>query len=379
MIFQGDLKDIDPNSSTAKLINNSNPEAVLPEQGGGRTVVGFAAQEDHMNEHYELTTQPIQDEHQFPLEKSSSRLTDMLNGVSPAKNESHSNFLPKCLSAVPSPLHKTAPPFVPMQSSTASPGSFRRCGQLQKSKSIEDHFFMTNEHLDVVGKTTWDLLEMLKQEHMTALNTRHEELVEHVEKGFEAIKAQITELHEKSDGVAGKQGDMHSDLNKILSFIKQDIASTLSAHTTKATELETHVKELQKTVQALQQQFEQTFSHSSVSVSAHRSQPPSAGYYSNTLEPGRENQPPMPHMHENRTMIATHDVHHDHRAGHNNGYGQQWTSRHGYAGRSGKDDRAAYPAMNAYNFGAQFNNGYGAGYSAYGFPPDPSDPHHSQN
>ena len=393
MVFQGDLKDIDPNSSTGKLVSDSNPEKVMPEERGGTGMATRAVQEYPTSENRELTSQAIQNSGHFPLEKSSSRLTDMLNGISPGKNEFHGEFVPSCLSAVPSPLHKSALPFVHLQSTSASPGSFGPCGLPHKSKSIEHHFLMTNEHLDVVGKTTWDLLEMFKrelpemfkrelhemfkQELLAALNTRQEELIELVEKRVESIKNQITTLNEKADSIAEKQGTIQLDLDKILSFIKQDVTSAPAAQDKKATEMEMHVKELQKTAQTLQQQQEQTFTNPGFPLPVHRSQPPNAGYYGNNVDHGRENQPSVAHMHENRTVMPTHDPHHDHRMGHNNGYGQQWGGRHGYSGRNGKEARSPYPAISPYAFGGQFNNGYATGYSAYGFSSDASDQHHS--
>lgn len=402
MVFQGDANDIDPRSSTGQFVNKLDQEKLLPRANDNTGLAARVMQELRVGEHRELATQKHEPTGHLQPDKSSSRLTEMLGSVSPHMNKLNGDFQPNCPSAVPSPLHKIPGSFVQPQPFPGSPASFNPWGQPHIPKSIEDHFFMTNEHLDVVGKTTWDLLEISKQQHSTALHSRHEQLLALFEKHVEAIKSQIDTVNEKADRTADKHNNIHNDIDKILSVIKQDVVGALTTQDKKVAEMEINMKELQKTVQALQQSLEQGLSEpksadqqlsatgafptpnsalSNITLPANRSQPSLAGYYGNTTGLDRENQAPVSSPHDKRGIAPAPDSHSEHRGGYGGGYGQQWSIRPGYSGRNGKEDRPAYSGTNPYHFanGGQFSNGYVGGYPPYGFSTSPPDQHYTYN
>lgn len=406
MIFQGDAKDIDPRSSTGQLISNPDKNMVSPQVRDDTRLASRVMQELHIDNHHEPSIHKSGTSGHLQPDQSSSRLTDMLEGVSPRRTEFNDNFQPNCPSAVPSPLHKM--PVALSQSQSQSklliPGSFGPLGPPNTPKSIDDHFYMTNEHLDVVGKTTWDLLEMFKQQQLTALNTKYEQLVGLVEKHIEEVKLQVNTVHDEARQASMQDNNIiHTKLDNLAEFLKRDVVNALVDQNKKATDMEAQMTELQKMVQALQKSFEQKLAESAgvgqqhtgtgplltsnstqsqLPLPAHRSQPSLAGYYGNTADLGRDGQPPMPQMHDNRSVVPPQDGLNDPRAGYNNGYGQQWGARTGYLGRNSKEsDRLPYSGTNPYHFanGGQFNNGYAGGYSGYNFSPSPPDQHYAFN
>ena len=389
-MYQGDANDINLNSSTARLVDSANDETVLTV--GYKEAAMMAGEEQAhpaIGAHF-LTPQGKGQSSHLPLEDSSSRLTDMLNSVSPYKRPFQEKFLPNCPSAVPSPLHNANASLVqtPVR---PTPVPFRQMWQPRTPNTVEEHFYMTNEHLDVVGKTTWDLLEISKQQHLQLLNSRQDQLSRLIEKQFEDIKSQMANLHGKADSTAKIHDNILGSLDKLFSSITQDITNVLATHEKKALEMETHVTELQKTVQALQQWLEQkfadmkpgfpapSFSNPSVPLPMHRPPPGLAGYYGSGAEYGQENQSPMSHVQDSRSGAPVHDNHHEQRVGHGNGYGQQWGARHGYASRMGKEDRSPYSGSSPYHFGGQFSNGYVPGYSSYGYAAEVSEQQHTYN
>lgn len=123
MIFQGDRQDIDPHSPTAHEIDENEQHG---QTGDRRSDVGITTrvmQELRIGEKNGNLAQKNGDSSQIQPDQSSSRLTDMLNTVSPGRSESHGEFQPYCPSAVPSPLHKVPGPQISAQLMIPSGGS----------------------------------------------------------------------------------------------------------------------------------------------------------------------------------------------------------------------------------------------------------------
>jgi flagellin-specific chaperone FliS len=347
MLYQGDMDDIDPQSSTARLVDSA------PDDSG---LAARVRQELRITEQSEQTPrQPGANGHPQP-EKSSSRLTDMLNGINPGLGDFQGRFKPNCPSAVPSPLHKLPhpDPTTPMQAIRNRPES-GLFGPVVTPKTIHDHFFMTNEHLDVLGKSTWDQIELLKKEVHEKSTSRHEEFVAKVEELIHDIKMQVDSVNEKIDRNAEQGHNIDTKLEKLFDFLRDEVVGALAVRDQKMTDLEQSVKEVHKIMQTVQRMLEQKHTEPNVPLPgtflppglSHRSQPSLAGYYGNMTESGRESQPPMPHMEA------------------------RWGPRGNFQGRNGREERP-YPGTNPYQFangtpngGGQFSNGYSNGYPNY--------------
>jgi hypothetical protein len=383
MIFQGDVNDIDPQSSTGHLVKNSRQDSMRDESGLAARVM----QELRIDDQREGQARPNGIGGHLRPDQSSSRLTDMLNGLSPSRGDYQGDFRPNCPSAVPSPLHKLPSPITPMRTNPMSREVSGPFGPPLSPKTIEDHFYMTNEHLDVVGKSTWDQIETMKKEHTETFSNKHALLVTTVEQHVHEIKMQVDSVNEKADRTTEQGHNIQTKLDELFELIKTDVMGALAAQEKKAAGMEQNVKELQRTVQAMQKTLELKHSESRIgqqhntpgsvptpnssgspfALPVHRSQPSLAGYYGNMTESGREGQPLMPH-----NGVAQ-DVHNDPRPGYATNYGQQWGPRGGYQGRNGKEDRP-YSGTNPYHFannsggGGQYSNGYTDGYAAYSSP-----------
>ncbi|KAH7065764.1 hypothetical protein BKA63DRAFT_454542 [Paraphoma chrysanthemicola] len=390
MVFQGDVNDIDLHSSEEPVVSNSKQETMLiPTRGD--SLNARVMQELRIDEQQEQLPRHARVNGHLQPDQSSSRLTDMLHGVSPPKKDFDGEFHPNCPSAVPSPLHKmpgATTPRLPVPAIVREPsGPF---SMPLTPKTIEDHFYMTNEHLDVVGKSIWDQIETLKKEQSETFKRRHTQLVATVEKHVEDIKMKVDSVVEKADRTTEQSHNIITKLEGLFELIKTDVMGALDAQEKKCAALEQTVKELQQNVQGMQKTLEQRQPESRTNqqqptvaptpvpgstpfpLPTHRSQP-SLAYYSNLTESGRDSQPPIPVVQDHRNSTHLQDAHNDPRAAYGNGYGQQFGQRPGYHHRSGKEDRP-YSGTNPYHFannGSQFGNAYGGGYSAYGFSPSP--------
>ncbi|KAH8704643.1 hypothetical protein GQ44DRAFT_716384, partial [Phaeosphaeriaceae sp. PMI808] len=387
MVFQGDVDDIDPQSSTARLVNG-NEATMLARVGDDSGLAARVRQDLRIGEPYESLRQNVTG-HLQP-DQSSSRLTDMLHGISPQRGD----FLPNCPSAVPSPLIKIAGSVTPMQRLPAIQDTPTSLGLAHTPKTIDDHFYMTNEHLDVVGKSTWDQIETMKKEQAETFNQKHTVLVTTVEKYVQDIKMQVDSVNGKADRTTEQSHNTLTKLDELFGYIKDDVMDVLVAQDKKLAATEQSIEKLHQTMQKIleQRQSESTNGQqctftaltptapkptsSPFPLPAHRSQPSLAGYYGNMPEPGREGQPPMPHMLDLRAEGQ--DGHSDARAGY--GYGRSWAPRNGYPSRNNRDER--YSGGNPYHFAGngvangQFNNGYNGGYSGYNFSPGSPEQHY---
>lgn len=381
MVYQGDLKDVDQRSIAGEVVTNVNEGSPIP----AHDPTGLSArvmQELRINEQQEGA--PVENSAAGLLQpdQSSSRLTDMLHGVSPQRNDSVNDFRINCPSAVPSPLHRIpsirgGAPVQAMDSGPHIPGP----GPVRlpfTPKTIDDHFYMTNEHLDVLGKASWDHIEAVRKALFTSASTRQTAIMNILDAHFSGIKMQIDSVSEKADRTTEQNHNIHTKLDELFDFIKGDVMGALSTQNKQTAALEKDVKELQKVVQNVQQALEKKHSetvasqqHPSAALTpapVHRSQTSLAGYYGNTTEAGREGQPFTQHLPSHGSNGYIQEPHNDPRAAYGGSYGQQWGPRASYTGRGSKEDRP-YSATNPYNFangatgGAQYGNGYTGGYS----------------
>lgn len=386
MMYQGDGKDINPQSSTAQVFNTSDQQALTPQ---ARDIASLTMTPMHNLRFGEQQT--VVPHRGLMPDQSSSRLTDMLRRLDVGRTDSINSFAPNCPSAVPSPLHRTPAPPSHTQSPAFASGATPRTpmGPVVPIKTMEDHFYMTNEHLDVVGKTTWDLLEAFKKEQSVAIDSKHKELLGLVNTRFEEFRLQMKAGHEKADQDSKHHDSTHDKLDNLVNLIQKDIIAVLETNNKKTLELEAHIKDLQQAVQGLQKSQEQkmpevkTAGQQQVttdafaglappqgSLPALRSQPSIGGWWQGTDDMNRN--PGMLHagIHDGRN-VAAQESPNEARGGYNNGYGQRWGGRGGYGGRNnGKEGRSPY-ATNPYQFasGGPFNNGYNGGYSSYNYSP----------
>lgn len=391
MVYQGSMTDLDLATTmlaTAKASTETQEEQP-PHQSDDTELAKRVKQELHVGERRQPTPAKNSVPGHLQPDPSSSELTDILKGASP-REIFNGNFRMQCPSAVPSPLAKLHGPHTALQpmnntgDSPAGPWTVPRT-----PKTMDDHFYMTNEHLDVVGKTTYDALDMYSKQQISTTNAKHEHLVILIEKHFEGLKSQVSSVNEKADRASEKTHNVARKLDQLERLIKDDVIGTMTEQTKKVAILEVNLKEIQKAMLHLQETVEklsevksglQRSASSALPtpgapsllphvVTTHHSHDSPASYYGHTSEAGRDDQPSMPPL-EDRS-IHNYEAHHDPRGSYgNNWQSQAWNGRSTYQARS-KEDRPSYSGTNPYHFGngAQYNNGYVNGYSSYNFSP----------
>ncbi|KAF9691498.1 hypothetical protein EKO04_010276 [Ascochyta lentis] len=389
MVFQGSMNDIESDSSkTSTTKTDARTEDKQPkQQRDGAELAKRVMQELRVGER----RQPASANNCFP-DTSSSKLTDMLNGTS-SRTEFNEDFRIQCLSAVPSPLSKLSGPQVAKQPMLRGGGGAPPAdpwASPRTRKTIDDHFYMTNEHLDVVGKTTYDALDMYSKQQISATNAKHDQLVVLMDKHIEALKSQISSINEKADHTSDQTHNVSLKLDRLEKFLKEEVLGAMMEHTKKMTGMETNLAEIQKATVRLQQTVEKlaetkpgpqyaatgilpTSGASTLPphvVPTHHSQPSLTSYYGHTSEAGRDEQPPMPAL-QDRAISDNYNSHSDSRGSYGNHWqSQAWNGRSTYQGRN-KEDRPSYSGTNPYHFGngGQYNNGYMNGYPCYNFSP----------
>ncbi|KAI4605727.1 hypothetical protein J4E80_010510 [Alternaria sp. BMP 0032] len=383
MIFQGDRQDIEPNSPTAREVDENEQ---LTHEGDRRSDVGITTRVMQELRIGEQSENPRQRNGNLG-DQSSSRLTDMLNTVSPGRSESHGDFQLYCPSAVPSPLHKISGPPFSAHASVPS-GSYSAITQPLAPKTTEDHFYMTNEHLDVVGKTTWDALEKLAKDQERTSQARHDDTLALINRRFKQLSSHLDAVKETTNRVetsidrvrevADNQHNIYATVNTIKDSIKETIPDAMKEQDKKMAIMEAEMKEMKQIIQALQKSMDQK-----AAEPPHTPQPPFPSHnqrsphslpshYGNIPEVVRELQPVMQHG-----MSSPQDGHNDARLGYQNGHqnGNHWTARPAYAGRNGKEERPSYAANPyLYNNGGQYSSGYsGGGYPPFGYSANSTD------
>jgi hypothetical protein len=377
IVFQGNRNDIDPDSPTGRMLNSNAQEPSTLQANNEAQPAVRNMQEPRLGHEQDPTSHPNGTADLLQPDQSSSRLTDMLHGVSPGRGNFDAQFQPHCPSAVPSPLHRAPVPIIP---SASVRNSFASWGAPRTPQNIDDHFFMTNEHLDVVGKSTYDWIDKLRMELQTSSNDKQKQLVEIIDKHFEDIKKQVILANEKADRNVENGHTSHAKLDSLFDFVRHDVVDAMEAQDRKVISLVQGVQDLQKSMQNLQKMLEQKMidprtgqqQTATIPPPHHGPQPYLTTYYGNVTESGHEGPPNMPNN------VIAQGAHNDSRAGFGNHYGQQWGPRSGY--RSSNEDRTPYSGTNPYHFGnsggmagngGQYNNGpQVSGYNLAPSPPD---------
>ncbi|EDU42468.1 conserved hypothetical protein [Pyrenophora tritici-repentis Pt-1C-BFP] len=373
MMYQGSANDIDPDSSTGRELVQDQTRAKTSSGRSDTEITSRVMQELRIGERHMSAPQMSPQTGHIQPDQSSSRLTDMLNTVSPGHSDSRSEFQPYYASAVPSPLHN-AVQMVTARSNTShgSHGSFPVPPQRIIPKTIEDHFFMTNEHLDVVGKTTWDLLEGIHKQQKGKAKTKQEQLLVHIDKRTAQIKAhmdaqvsksnedaagtisdcakRIEELSDRVVDMADNQHKAYAELSSASESINETISKALAEQDKKIASMHAEMKDMKQMLQKILDKQAADHGHTP-------NRPPSHGVNYHGVDTGN--------MHENRGMSSPPDSQVDPRVSY------QWPGRAAFSGR--KEDRP-YPT-NPYqtSSGGHYNNPYAGGYSSYTFNPSPPD------
>ncbi|RMZ67803.1 hypothetical protein GMOD_00003831 [Pyrenophora seminiperda CCB06] len=395
MMYQGTASDIDPNSPTGRELKHNQTRAKASEGRPDTEITSRVMQELRIGEKHRSAPQMSPQPGHFQLDHSSSRLNDMLNNVSPdrseTRSETQSESQPLSLSAMPSPLHNVSGHIMPMRPHTMPHGTFGASPR-NMPKTVEDHFFMTNEHLDVVGKTTWDLLEGIHKYDKGKSKAKQEQLLVHIDKRTAQIKshmdAQISKtneeaaraiddcakrIQERTDRVvdiADNQHKAYATLSSVSESVKETIPNALAEQDKKMASMQAELSDMKQLLQGMQKMLEQKQTEAKA-VQQHGAAPDQshtlnrvsslgiASYTGAASEAGN--------MHENRGMIPPQDNQMDPRLGY------QWSARSGFPSRNGKEDRP-YPT-NPYHApnGGHYNSPYAGGYSSYNYNPSPPD------
>ncbi|KAF9737181.1 hypothetical protein PMIN06_011526 [Paraphaeosphaeria minitans] len=255
IVFKGDVREIDPQSATARSISHGASEYQV-----------LASRADNVSARImeELRMQPPTagpskgpTHGNLQPEQSSSQLTDMLSGVSPSRVDFRSY---DSSSAVPSPLHRTPPGAMgsqQMPNSGQVPPAFPHIPMpppLKAGVPIHDHFYMTNEHIDVVAMSVYDWVQSCNNHAIKIASSKHEQLKATVDQRFDDIRSQINSVGEKADHNGNQGHNLSIQLDKLREFIKAEVVEPLAAQTARLNAMDHGIKELQKSVQDLQTQ-----------------------------------------------------------------------------------------------------------------------------
>ncbi|KAJ4983231.1 hypothetical protein SVAN01_11288 [Stagonosporopsis vannaccii] len=402
MAYQSSMNPVDSAFSEPQTTVNDKTQTQgkqILQQRDGAGYAGSIEQELPMEEQ---SKQPLsKDNNPGHLEADTpSRQTDVLNNPT-SRTESKGDFRVLHPSAVPSPLHRTHGPYVPMPpvpmlrsgpGPALGPAPAGPWPSPRTNKTIEDHFFMTNEHLDVVGKTTYDALDMYTKQQISATNASHDQLSVILDDHINGLKAQISSINDKADDTSSHTHNVGLKVDQLEKFLKDQVFTAVTGQAKKAAEIQSSLKELQSTVTQMQQVMEKLSTtgssphppaSSTLSVSGgstympqagpnHHSQPALDSHYGNEIR--RDEQPPTPSV-QDRVFSNNYDSHGDTRANYGtNWQSQAWNGRQSYHGRN-KGDGSSYAGANPYHLGNgnQYNNGYMSGYSSYNFSPTGSE------
>lgn len=234
---------------------------------------------------------------------------------------------------------------------------------------MNDHFYITNEHIDVVGCTLYDFIAHCSKQQTTTTSSKHDQLLTAMEHRFEDIKSQISSIGGKADHAANQGHNINVQLGKLFDLIKKDLIEPLSVQNKKVSEMEQSIREVQKSLQELQNSTHHKYpspavfpvqhsAHTAFPLPTHQSQPSLTGYYDST-DGGRDSMPRMPNgMSETR------------RHGNNN----YWPRPQPQHGREGREGSHPFSGTNPYN-ATQYNNSFVGGFTPYGFSQN-SDQHY---
>ena len=371
---------MDPDSDISKMIDAAARDTVLPSKNEEMGLSNQAAGVE----------QPAGSDKPYGYiggsdcrqpEHSSSRLTDMLSGVSPSKVNFAPNFIPNCPSAVPSPLHamsgqqasnqQTPPPA--MMGPPPAP-----MGRPPSPPSLLHHFHMTNEHIDVSGRTLYDFVAECNHQTLAMVHSKHDNIETILMDRFGEIKTLVKELGNDVNHNAEQNRSVNERLDTLLEFIKADVVGPMAAQAKKTADMESSIKALQKSITDLEQSVETNTNPtpgpgpSSLTqlpqfpLPQHRSQPSLAGFYESPNEPIRDGSSRLPPMQDNRSDGR---VRHPFNNGNN---GHQWSRPPGVHRENARDAPHPFSGTNPYNNVTNFGGGYtGSGYPGYPYPVAP--------
>lgn len=291
IIFQGDVDEIDPQSATARSSPYIATKAPVPPQSiddvGSRNFAPRFMEELRIKPPVNGPTK-VSEQGGLQPEQSSSQLTDMLNGVSPSRADFRGY---DSSSAVPSPLLRNPQSsMVPQQPDARAPEP--DAGQApsvfpamplpprpRPGVPMHDHFFMTNEHIDVVAMSIFDWVKGCSDQTVKVAAFKNEQLKATIEKRFDDIKSQINSVGEKADHNGNQGHNVGVQLDKLRDFIKSEVVDVLALQAQKLKGVEKGIKELQKEMQDLQKSVAQSQTSTSTYPSPHQVCSPPCHYH----------------------------------------------------------------------------------------------------
>lgn len=247
---------------------------------------------------------------------------------------------------------------------------------------------MTNEHLDVVGKTTYDTLDMFSRKQITTANAKHEQLLSRLDNHVEGLQSQINMVNGKTDDALDQTHNINRKLDQLEKFIRDEVINAMEDQKNKAVAVEVSLKDMQKAIAHMQQTMEKLnesgrFSHHqaanalpisgattlmSHAATSHHSQPALNNYY----DASRDEQSPMPPL-QHRNASDNYDIHGAQRGNYSaNWQSQAWSGRPAYHGRN-KGDTSSYAGTNPYQYdnGGSYMNSYPSNYYSPASPGQP--------
>ena len=262
MLFQGDASEINSEPATARPISNAVSEPPVftfktYDNVGGPNLTARVMEELRIKSPAEG---PVKAPGQggLPPAQSSSQLTDILNGVSPSRADFRGY---DSSSAVPSPLHRAPQGAVdvqqpgasaPMLNSGQAPAAFPGTPLPPPPMALHDHFYMTNEHIDMVAMSLYDWVQAGNNQTIKAASSKHEQLKTTVEQRFDDIKSQINSVGEKADHNGNQSHNLSVQLDSLRDYIKAEVVEPLATQAQKVNGMEQGIKDLQKAMQDLQ-------------------------------------------------------------------------------------------------------------------------------
>ena len=253
-------------------------------------------------------------------------------------------------------------------------------------RTVEEHFFMTNEHLDVVGKTIWDTINMHTREQISSSITKHDELValmKQMNQHSEGLRSQINSINEKVDEGVSQTQSVVLKLDQFEKFLKTEVMGAMTEQMKKTVEVESNLKEVQKAMAHMQLTVDKLSESKSASTHpatgmmpnttpGHHSQQALTTYYG--TEASRDEQSSAPAL-PDRSVSGNYDAHGDARGNYGNSWQTQgWGGRSAYHGRY-RGEASPYGNSNPYNLSnsGQYNTGYINGYPSYNHSPAASE------
>ncbi|KAF2112548.1 hypothetical protein BDV96DRAFT_633823 [Lophiotrema nucula] len=262
--FQRESNDLSATSHLGAFVHEAVKRTTpSPQKGLNRTGAMMTVQEDQSVDEQQTMKQPdvnrnpTADAQKLQPEQSSSKLTDMLGGVSPSKGDYNHDFYANCPSALPSPLYGV--PGQPMPGHGPPIGARRPIsppqsipGAFPDGSNVLWHFMKVNEHMDVLGQIVYDSVQNFNNEQTKIIISKQIEQINLLKERFEALKADVNSIEGKMENAHEQSQTINSKLDHLLEFIKTDVVQPAAAQSLRMVEMSKDIKELQKVVHGLQ-------------------------------------------------------------------------------------------------------------------------------